>query len=354
MSGDKTEDPTPKRLRKAKEDGNVAKSSEFTGVVVMVASIAVLIFWMDTVVERLGASVVSAIQLATRPDISKQMAEPFLMQALKDLSWILFPLLGTTFVMAAFIMYVQVGSLFTMKPLKPDPNKLNPVNGFKNMFSKDKAVDLLKNVLKLSVMTAIGYSVLSGNIAPILKTPRVSLIHGMEIFSSVALDLGSYLVGGLIAFGVFDMWWQRHQWWEKLKMSKKEVKDEHKNTEGDPHVKQKRKQKHKELINDAGGSADAVKDADAVVANPSHVAVALRYREDEMNAPNILTAGKGVKARKIKRLARRYQVPIVRNVELARSLFDCEVDEAIPAEFYEPVAEVLRYVYQLQEENQTA
>ena len=346
MSEEKTEDPTPKRLREAKEDGNVAKSGEFTGVVVMVSAIAVLVFWMSSIVEQLIGSVVYAIELATRPDVGKDMLGPFLLDALQRVSWILFPLLGVTFVMAAFISFVQVGPLFTPKVLLPDGKKLNPIKGFKNMFSKDKAVELAKNLLKIGVMGSIGYMVLASRIGEVLRVPRVDLNHGIQVFSSIALDLGMYLVGGLIAFGVFDMWWQRKQWWDKLKMSKKEVEDEHKEQEGDPEIEGKRKEKHKEILQEAGQTS-AVQDADAVVTNPTHIAVALGYDEETMDAPTILASGKGERAEKIKNIARECGVPVLREVELARALFECDADSPIPPEFYEPVAEILRHVYEL-------
>ena len=346
---EKTEDPTPKKLREAREEGNVAKSSEFTGVFVMVVAIAVLVFWTSSIVDQLVGSVRYAIDLATRPDLQESMLAPFLLDALRRVAWILFPLLGATFVMAAFISFVQVGPLFTPKVLLPKGKKLDPIQGLKKMFSKDRAVELAKNLLKIAIMGAIGYSVLAANIAPVLRVPRVNLLHGLQVFESIALDLGMYLVGGLVFFGVFDMWWQRKQWWDELKMSKKEVEDEHKEQEGDPEIEGKRKEKHKELIQEAGQAKD-VQDADAVVTNPSHVAVAIRYDRDEMDAPHVVATGKGQRARKIKRLARRFGVPVVRNVALARGLFECDSDAAIPPDFYEPVAEILKYVYELTEE----
>lgn len=348
MSENKTEDPTPKRLREAREEGNVGLSNEFTGVVVMVAALGVLIFWMSSVTRELVATMVDAIRLATRPDLEPRMLGPFLFEGLRRVAWILFPLLGTTFVIAAFISFVQIGPLFTVDPLIPDGNKLNPFEGFKKLFSKDKLVELGKNIVKISIMSGIGYMVLASAIPSILRVPRVNLFHGVQIFESIALDLGMFLIMGLVAFGIFDLWWTRKNRWDQLKMSKKEVEDERKEQEGDPEVEQERKDKHKELIDEAQ-QTNAVENADAVVANPSHVAVALRYREEKMEAPHVVASGKGPRARKIKRLARRFDVPVLLDVELARSLYDCEVGTAIPSDFYEPVAEVLNFVYELEQ-----
>jgi len=349
MSENKTEDPTPKRLREAREEGNVGLSTEFTGVVVMVAALGVLVFWMSTISRELIALTVDSIDLATRPDLEPRMLGPFLFEGLRRASWLLFPLLGTTFVIAAFISFVQIGPLVTVDPLIPEGNRLNPIEGFKKLFSKDKLVELGKNIVKISIMSGIGYLVLAAAAPALLRVPRVHLFHGVQVFQSIALDLGMFLVMGLVAFGIFDLWWTRKNRWDQLKMSKKEVEDERKEQEGDPEVEQERKDKHKELIDEAQ-QANAVEDADAVVANPSHVAVALQYREKEMEAPHVVASGKGPRARKIKRLARRFDVPVLRDVELARSLYDCEVGTAIPAEFYEPVAEILKFIYELDEE----
>lgn len=345
MSEQKTEDPTPKRLREAREEGNVGRSGEFTGVVVMVAAIGVLVFWMAPITRELVEVTTFAIELATRPDLEKSMLAPLLLEGLHRLAWILFPLLGVTFVVAAFISFVQVGPLFTPKILLPKGEKLDPISGFKELFSTDKLVELGKNITKISIMSAIGYLVLSSNAQAVLRIPRVDLQHGIQLFQSIAFELGMFLVGGLVAFGIFDLWWKRKRWWDELKMSKKEVEDEHKEQEGDPEVESQREEKHKELIDEAS-QAQAVQDADAVVTNPSHVAVALTYREDQMEAPHVVATGKGPRARKIKRLARRYRVPIVRDVDLAHSLFECDIDSPIPTDFYEPVAEVLNFVYE--------
>ncbi|MFB6372181.1 MAG: EscU/YscU/HrcU family type III secretion system export apparatus switch protein, partial [Bradymonadaceae bacterium] len=137
---EQTEDPTPKRQREAREEGNVAKSSEFTGVAVMVTALDVLIFWTASMVRQLAATTVQAIRLATRPDLSK-----------------------ATFVMAAFISFVQVGAIFTPSVLLPDAGEINPVQGLTKMFSKDRAVELAKNLLKIAIMGTIGYLVLSAN-----------------------------------------------------------------------------------------------------------------------------------------------------------------------------------------------
>lgn len=343
---EKTEEATPKKKREAREKGQVAKSAEATGVVVMLSAIAVLVAMGLLIVERLATFCLQAIEVATRPELDSSAAGPFLFEALIALSLMLGPLVGVTFVAAAFITYVQVGALFTMKPITPDANKLNPAEGFKNLFKVSKLVDLAKNILKLSVMGAMGYVILGQIMPPMALTPQGNLLDATTALSTGALRLSLYLVGGLVAFGVFDYFWQLHQHNKNLRMAKHEVTREHKESQGDPMLKGKREQFHRELMQGGGGIKN-VKDADAVVVNPSHIAVAIRYRADEMRAPRIISCGKGVTAQKIKQMARRYDIPIVHNIDLARALVDVGLEREIPEEFFEPVAEVLRFVYAL-------
>lgn len=343
---EKTEEATPKKKRQAREKGQVAKSAEATGVAVMLSAIAVLVVMGLLIVERLATFCLQAIELATRPELDSSAAGPFLFEALMALGLMIGPLLAITFVIAGFITYIQIGPLFTLKPVIPDANKLNPTEGLKNLFKPSKLVDLAKNILKLSVMGALGYVILRQIMPPMALTPQASLLDATAALSAGALRLSLYLVGGLVAFGVFDYFWQLHQHNKNLRMAKHEVTQEHKENQGDPMLKGKREQFHRELMQGGGGIKN-VKDADAVIVNPTHIAVAIRYRSDEMHAPTIISCGKGITAQKIKQMARRYDIPIVHNIELARALVEVGLEQEIPEEFFEPVAEVLRFVYDL-------
>ena len=345
---EKTEEATPKKLRKAREDGNVAKSAEFTGLMVLLAALAATVITIETIASRLIALYLEAIRLGQRPDLDASHIGPFLYGALESMGLMLAPILAAAFVAAAFFSYVQIGALFTIKPLIPDASKLNPAGGLKNMFNKKKAVELVKNVLKLSLMAAIGYGVFVDQIVHLLRAPRLDLFSAASLLEGGALALSMYLIGGLIAFGVFDLLWQRHTHKKDLMMSKDEVKREYKESEGDPMVKAQREALHRQMMNEAG--MRKVKEADVVVVNPTHVAVALRYRQEEARAPQVVARGKGKVAAQIKALARRHRVPVVRDITLARSLVELELDEDIPPEFYEPVAEILRFAWSLRDE----
>ena len=342
---EKTEEATPKKRREARKDGQVARSDEFTGMAVMLSAIAVLVAAGMTMVERMVAICLQAIEVATRPNVDDAAIGPFMYEMAWSIGAMMAPLVGVTFVFAAFITFVQVGPVLTIKPVIPDGAKLNMANGFKEMVAPKKLFDLAKNVSKLSVMAAVGFLVLRQVMPAMTLTPRGNLLDATVALMHACLRLSLFLVGGLVVFGIIDLIWQRYQHEKQLRMSKHEVKREHKETEGDPMIKSKRKEKHREILK--GSGVNNVKDADAVVVNPSHVAVALRYRESEMNAPKIIACGKGVTARQIKKRARRFGVPIVRDVELARALVEVGLEAQIPEEFFEPVAELLHYVYEL-------
>lgn len=346
---EKTEEATPKKKRQAREEGNVAKSGEFTGALVATMAVAVVGLWTGELITRAMRLFQTAASYASKPHPDPSHAIPFLYAAGLELFYMIGPVLVVGFVAAAFFNYVQIGALFSPKVLVPQLNRLDPAGGFKKMFAPAKLVDLAKNVGKLSISGILGWIIVRDALPALLQMPRFGLWDAMVVLGDLALRLCAFLVGALLLFGVVDLIWQRHKHGKDLRMSKDEVKREYKESEGDPQIKSKRKQLHKQLLKDAG--TRRVKDADAVVVNPTHVAVALRYRKSEMRAPMVLSAGRGEIAKEIRRLARRHNVPIVRDVDLARALVDqCDIDSAIPPDFFEPVAEILHHVYKLRQQ----
>ncbi len=346
MSGEKTEEATPQKQRKAREDGDVSKSAEFTGAMVLTFAAAATFIAGGAICAELMGLMRRMIAAATEHEvITMNLIEGMLSDAASTYASAVIPVLIAAFAAAGFFTYVQIGALFTMKPLIPDMNKLNPVQGAKNIISKDKLVDLVRNVLKLSLMGVVGYTLVKAAVPDLAMSPRAELELSIGMMLDVALKLCGALIGGLFAFGVVDILLQRHRHSKKLKMSKDEVQREYKQSEGDPMLKGQRNAMHQEIMNDPGMSR--VRDADAVVVNPSHVAVAIRYRAEESRAPQVIAAGKGAVALEIKRLARRENIPIVKNIPLARALVEVDLEDTIPADMYEAVAEVLTFVYQL-------
>lgn len=348
MSDDKTEEPSEQKLAKAREDGDIPKSAEMTSALIMIGA-SVTVLWT---LERMGAEWMGLMQrcldVAMRPGLDRGLVGRALEDALMTTARMSAPVLAVSAAAAAFFMYVQVGSLITFKPLKPDLNRMNPINGFKQIFTKDKFVDLGRNLLKLSMMAYLAYLVLMDHVPGMVRLPRGELTHGVSALGAATWQLGKWLVGSMLLLGGVDLLLQKKRYNKRMMMSKEEVKREYKDSEGDAQTKGQRKQFHQELLESAGSSR--VKQADAVVVNPTHVAVAIVYKADQMRAPTIIARGKGAEAQHIKRLARRYQIPIIHNVALARAMVELDVEQEVPPELYDAVAEVLRFVYALRKE----
>ena len=345
---EKTEEATPKKKDQARKDGNIAKSAELTGAAVTVACFATLLISSSWLVEHHAALLLRSIHIATQPHLTLQHVHALSLHALHTFALTTAPILAVAFASAAFFSYMQVGALFTLKPLSPDLKRIDPIQGAKNLFTKDKFVNLIKNLLKIVLMSVIGYLSLKDEAALLLHTPSMHLLQATPILTSAAVSLSLKSLAAMLTFGIFDVFWQRYQHGEKLKMSKDEVQREYKESEGDPMLKGQRKQLHQELIN-SPVVRNAVRDADALIVNPTHVAVALRYNSDEMHAPTVLFAAKGELAGHMRSLAKRYNIPIVRNVTLARSLAELHANQEIPEELYEPVAALLNFVYSLRQ-----
>ena len=343
---EKTEKATPKRERQAREDGDLAKSAEFTGAMVMIAAAAATLGSIGQISAELIGLMARAIRTATeQQDLGRAVIELSLHDALMTMARCITPVLAASFAAAGFFTYLQVGALFTLKPLTPKLDKLNPVNGLKNMFSKDKAVDLVKNMLKIAIMAAIAHRLIMDELPTLILTPGAGLTQSMTLFGQAMRRVSFALIGVLLVFGGADLFLQRKRHEKKLMMSKDDVKREYKESEGDGMIKGQRQQLHQEMINDPG--IKRVPDADAIVVNPTHIAVAIRYREHEMDAPTIIAQGRGELAQQIKQIARQHHIPIVRHVPLARALIELEVEDQIPSDFYDAVAEILNFVYSL-------
>ncbi len=348
MSEEKSQDATPKKLRKARKEGQVAKSAEFTSTATAVVALAAAVLSADVMAAELVGLVREAIEAATAPEISTAQIAPLMLEAWVTAARVLVFVIVPAFVVAALVAYLQVGPVFSLKPVIPDGSRLNPSNGFKQLFAPAKLVDLAKNVGKIVVMGSMGAVLYLDLLPELVRSSRLDLQGAFSVLASDAWRLARYLVGGLIVFAIFDLIWQRYQFAKKMRMSKQDIKDEYKEAEGSPEVKGRRRQLHRELL--AEGSVSRVKDADAVVVNPTEIAVAIVYREPEMEAPQVLARGRGPIAAEMRRLARKHDIPIVRDVPLARALVLLEDDEEIPEDLFEAVAEVLRYVYSLQAE----
>ncbi|RKH10748.1 EscU/YscU/HrcU family type III secretion system export apparatus switch protein [Corallococcus praedator] len=347
-SGDKTEEPSQKKLDDSRKKGQVWKSKDLTAVAVLAAGMGIARATWGTVEEEVAVLFrFSFDQIAHSKDLGLATTQ-LLYMGLRTMLLLTVPVAAGAAVFGGLMDFLQVGSLFTMDPLMPKMDKLNPIAGLKNMFTKKTFVELLKNLVKLSVAAYVVYGVVRDSMPLVIETVRQDTDGIMVILGEIIYRVSVRILMLFVIFGIFDVWWQRKSYMKDMMMTKDEVKKEYKQSEGDPHHKAKRKELHQEIME--GAQMEAVKDASVIVTNPDHVAVALIYDQGKDGAPRVLIKGMDAKAERIKALARASDVPLLRNVPLAHALLRVEVGEEVPEELYDAVAEVLNFVYGLKQE----
>ena len=344
-SGEKTEEPTEKRKREAKEEGNVAKGKEIGQAVTLLASFMFLYFLM----QQIFFGVLEQIQyyfknLIIEP-LTINMGFNILYNAFFYVIESIYPIMIVTAVAGILVNFLQIGALFTTKPLVPDLKKVDPIKGAKNIFSLKSIVELVKSLFKLALIGGIAYRFLMGNLEIFEKSINQGLNESLMAIAGLISRMAFAIIAALIVVGVLDVLYQRWQHNEDLKMSKYEVKQEKKEMEGDPMIQQQRKQKQKEMS--MNRMMSNVKDSDVVVTNPTHIAVALEYDLEEMEAPVVVAKGEDFIAKKIKEEAREAEIEIVENKPLARSLNKMtEIGDQVPVDLYQAVAEILAKIFQ--------
>lgn len=350
-SGEKTEQPTDKRLRDARRKGQVAKSQDLTSALLLTTAAAILALVGTQIGLQLSEAMRDGLVRATtlKGDFDQSAAVGVLWSGILTMAWALAPLLTALFVIALLVSYLQVGPIFSFEPVKPDLKKLNPAEGFKQKFLKPRPyLELVKTVLKMTVAGVVIAAVIWDNRADIVRLSTQNVAHAATFASTVTFQIGWKVAVAFLILGVADRFLQKFLHLKEMKMSKQEVKEEYKETEGNPLFKSARRRIYLEMLQQS--MMAAVKKADVVVVNPTHVAVALRYDRAEMDAPIVVAKGAELMAVQIRKIATEANVPTLRDVPLARALYDIEIDASIPEELYEAVAEVLRWVYQLVEE----
>jgi flagellar biosynthesis protein FlhB len=268
------------------------------------------------------------------------------MDIMKELALLLGPIMLVAFLAGLFSNYIQVGVMFTTKPLEPKLEKIDPIKGFKRIFSLRAIVELLKSILKISFVGAITFVILWMNIDQVLSLSFKSVGDSLATMASLTVQMGIAASLALLFLSLFDFLYQKYDFEKNIRMSKQDLKDEHKNVEGDPLIKSKIKQRQREMA--MRRMMQEVPEADVVITNPTHFAIVLKYDENKMDAPYVVAKGVDYLAQKIKYIANENDVVMVENRPLARSLYDsAEIGDAVPEEFFKAVAEILAYVYRI-------
>lgn len=346
-SEDKEEEPTQKKLNETREKGQVAMSRELNNWVILAASLALIVWMSGAMMARLLPMLQNFI---ARPDqISIETSGgvgDILWQASVETLQALLPPLGMIFVLGFIISFVQVGPMLTTEPLTPKWSKLSPIAGLGRLLSKKTVVEFLKSLAKLAI---IGF-VVANAIKPFLASGDATIdMAPMALMAILREEARTIFVAVLSVYFVFalgDYAWQRYTFSQQLKMSKQEIKDEYKQSEGDPKIKAKLAQLRQQRARKR--MIQRVPEADVIITNPTHFAIALKYDREKMGAPMVIAKGMDLIALKIREIAKENNVPIQENPPLARGLFDAvEVDQEIPEQFYKAVAEIISYVFNL-------
>jgi type III secretion protein U len=347
MSSEKTEQPTHKKLSKAREDGQVAKSKDFTQTVLILALFGYILGDAPSLIRRLGEMMVfpaSVLGLGF-----EDAANVVVTQLFMDAIWILLPFLLIVVMLGIFVEAVQTGLLISFKAAMPSGKKLNVAANLKNIFSKKNFVEFLKSCAKIAVLSAVIWYVLSEELGALLTLPRAGLL-GVGV--AVGMLLKSMIIKISIAYAVialFDFAWQRKNHIQQLMMSKDEVKREYKEAEGDPQIKHARRHLHMEMLEE--GAVERTRNASVVVTNPTHLAIAIVYKEGETPLPVVVAKGEDALATRMIVAARQAGVPVLQNIPLARGLWqDAQVDNYVPRDQIEAVAAVLRMVRDMKED----
>ncbi|UNK42322.1 type III secretion system export apparatus subunit SctU [Luteimonas sp. S4-F44] len=335
---DKTEQPTSKKLKDARKEGNVSKSRELTSTVLVMGWLVGGWLLMGFMFRRVRGLFDQTLEVLNQPfDIALRTVVPLAAQVFLSMT---LPLLLMAVLLGLLVEFLQVGPVATMKKVTPDLSKMNPVSGIKKMFSMDNLIELIKSMFKSVALLAIGGFVLWGMLPSLLNLPFAQpAAIGSGIWHALKW-IGIWTIFVFFFVSAVDASYQKYSYIKKLRMSRRDIKQEVKENEGDPYVKQRRKQLHQEWSQQ--NMLNAVRGSSVVVTNPTHIAVALQYEQGTDDLPLVVAKGEGHMAEEIRRVAEESGVPILQNVPLARGLnARVEIDDYIGNEFFEAVAQVL-------------
>lgn len=349
QDGEKTEEPTAKKLEDARKKGQVMRSTE----VVTAATLLAFFFMLKIFVGFIGNRFMTSFR-QTIGFISDYTSEPFTLNTARTIIcgsfWNIivaaFPIMIVGLVVTIVAIVFQVKWKVTAEPLKPKFDKFNPVTGMKRLFSKDKIMDLFKSIAKVVILAYVVYSYLKNQWPLIYKMYSYTLPQAIAVIGDTVINVGIRISALFAVIAMFDLFYQKWKYHQDMMMSKQEVKDEYKNSEGDPKVKSQQKQRMQQASQRR--MMQDLPNADVVITNPTHLAVAIKYDKDTNEAPVVVAKGADYLAQKIKDRARENAIEIVENKPLARMLYhNVEIGAEIPPELYQMVAEVLAYVYSL-------
>ena len=344
MSAEKTEQPTPKKLRDARKKGQVAKSKEVSGTFNLIMVLALLWMMSDKYLDTFKQLVILPTLSYNDPfPVAFKIVTTGILQLTMEL---LIPLVAVSMFGAIVGNLIQFGFLFAPEGIKPDIKKISPVGGFKRIFAMKNLVEFIKSIVKIIFLSIVVYFVIYNSIGDMVDLPYCGSSCILPVTAYLIKKLLIYSIAAFIVIAVLDYLFERFNFMKQNRMSKDEVKREHKESEGSPEIKGKRKEIHQEILNQAENTGKS----DVVIKNPTHLAIGLRYRQGQTPLPIVTVKGRAGQARFIIKVAEKEGIPILENVPLAHALFHLDVADFIPGDLIEPVAEVFRWVEEIKEQ----
>ena len=344
---DKQFDATPRKLEQARKEGQVVKSKDFSTAVSLLILFSAIFGLAPFIWDQIVQVFTLLYEQIPNGNVDKIGYTYILTVAVKGAVLIIGPILFIAWLVAVLADFIQVGPLVAIAPLVPKLDKLNPTKYFKNIMSVKTLFELFKNILKVIILGYIGWSVYKEHIESILMLAAID--NNFAVMIEFGKLMTEFIFKACIAFLVIsaaDYGVTKWKFLQDQKMSFKEIKDEYKNSEGDPNVKAALRQRRMAMLQQ--GAMDAVPTADFVVTNPTHVACALKYVAEEMDSPMLIAKGTELIAKKIIDIAKEHNVPVIENPPVARAVFRmCDINQPIPPELYKAVAEILLFVYKM-------
>jgi len=346
FSGERTEKATPKKREETRKKGQVAKSVEINTAVILLSMFLFLLFGRQFLFDQFEHVMKDFLQHYLLKDLTNQNASNLLSKIYMQILILIGPFLGVAFIAAIVANVSQVGFTFSAEAINVKFDRLDPIQGFKKIYSLRAVVELVKSLLKITIVGAATFFVIWQSKQDILNLPYIGIRAVAETIYMLVVKSGLYASCSLLVLAILDLFYQRFDFEKNIRMSKQDIKDEYKKSEGDPLIKSKIKQKQREIA--MRRMMQEIPKADVIITNPTHYAVALKYDEEKRDAPFVVAKGVDFLALKIREIAKVHDIITIENRPLARALYaQAEIGDEVPEEFFKAVAEILAYVYKL-------
>ena len=343
---DKTEEPTSKKKKDARTQGNIAKSAEVNKAMTFIAILVVIYMMSGSIISELQGFIVNILSGDFSMTMNDNTIKILMFKVMMSFMKIVLPISLIIMVFGILGSLIQTGLFFSMESLKPKFSKLNPLTGLKNMFSMKAIVNLIKSMVVICIMIYLGYSFMSKNFEGIIKSGDIYLPYLFNIVLDLIKSILTSITLAVAVVAALDYGYEKFSHKKGLKMTKQEVKEEYKQMEGDPHIKGKIKQKQRQMANQR--MMQAVPSSTVILTNPTHISIAIRYEQGKDTTPIVVAKGADEVAFRIREIAKSHDIPIIENVPLARLIYkEVDIDQEIPEEMYKAVAEVLVAVYKI-------